>query len=145
MPPFVLEMSTDRDVVNTPVSAKWGSVAGRFHWSAVKAMNLSLINGSTIIVVAHGNNSEIGNDKPGTIDIDAETFLAIVAGNMANGGSPASVYISACADKIAEFAARVCIAAGNNYVWQKTRIFGHADPVIGEVPGPKSLAWFEIF
>lgn len=141
----VLEMSTDPDIVETPLNAAWNPVTHRFHWNQVAATNLNIAGGSTIVVVAHGDGTEIGNADPGVVDINSQIFLALVHGNMANGTVPNAVYISTCAPGIAEFAANVSLSARQNQVWANTRIFGHADPVIGPVPPPNDIAWIEIY
>jgi hypothetical protein len=141
---IVMQMSTNQDILNTQLNAAWNPVTNRYTWAQVSAMNLNIAGGATIVVIAHGNGTEIGNAQPGTIDVNAETFLALIQGNMA-GAAPAAIYISTCGPGIAEFAAGVRIAAQNNQIWAATRIFGHSDPVAGPVPPPNDIRWFEIF
>lgn len=140
---IVMQMSTDPDIVNTPLDAAWNPIANRYSWAQVSAMNLNIAGGATVVVIAHGNGNEIGNAAPGTVDINAETFLALVQGNMI--AAPASIYISTCGPGIAEFAANVRIAAENNQIWNATSIFGHSDPVAGPVPPPGDIRWIQIF
>ncbi|SCC51321.1 hypothetical protein GA0061070_10323 [Kosakonia oryziphila] len=142
---IVMLMSTDADIVNTQLNAAWNPVTNRYTWAQVNPMNLNIINGATIVVIAHGNGTEIGNAAPGVVDINAETFLALVQGNMANNAVPARIYISSCGPGIAEFAANVRIAAQNNQIWHNTRIFGHSDPVSGPVPPANDIRWTQIF
>ncbi len=142
---YVLIMSTDADIIDTPLNEAWDPITGRYQWNQVQNMNLQLPNGATIIVIAHGNGAEIGNEDPGTIDINATTFLALIQGNMAANAVPGAIYISTCATNIAEFAAGVKLAAEQNKIWKHTKIFGHYDPAIGPVPPPGTLAWVQIF
>jgi len=141
---IVFEMSTDVDIRNTQLAPAWAPIT-RYNWAQVSAINLNLPTAQTVVVIAHGNGTEIGNADPGTIDIDAATFLALVQGNMQDGAIPAAVYISTCGPGIAEFAANVRLLAEQNQVWQNTRIYGHSDPVSGPVPPPGDIRWFEIF
>lgn len=142
---IVMQMSTDADIVNTTLDVAWNPITNRYSWAQVSPANLNIAGGATIVVIAHGNGSDIGNAEPGTIDIDAETFLVLIQGNMANNAVPASIYISTCGRDIAQFAASVKIAAENNQIWSNTRIFGHSAPVAGPVPPPNDVRWFEIF
>lgn len=141
---YVMEMSTDADIINTTVNVAWNPITQRYTWHQVSATNLGIPAPATIIVIAHGNNNEIGNAGLG-VDIDAEYFLVLVQQNMAPGPSPDAVYISTCGRGIAEFSAAVRIAAENNQIWQNTRIYGHCDPVSGPVPPPSDIRWVEIF
>jgi hypothetical protein len=141
----VLEMSTDADIVRTQLNDAWNPVLNRHSWAQVSATNLAIAGGETIVVIAHGSPAEIGNQALGTVDVNAETFLVLIQGNMAVGTVPAAIYISACGQGIAQFAAAVRIAAESNHVWDATRIFGHSDPVAGPVPAPTNLSWFQIF
>lgn len=142
---YVMEMSTDNDIVNTQTNVAWNPITARYNWGQVSAMNLNVPNQATIVVIAHGNGDEIGNADPGTIDIDAELFIALIQGNMANNAMPAAVYISTCGPGIAQFAAAVRIAAENNLIWANTRVYGHSDPVAGPVPPPNDIRWVQIF
>ncbi len=140
---YALYMSTDADITHTPLNHAWNPVT-QYNWAQIQGMNLRMPPGATIVVLAHGNGDEIGNAEPGTIDIDALTFLALIQANM-NGGTPARIYISTCGHQIAEFAARVRLEAENNEIWQHTEIFGHSDPVAGPVPPPNDIRWIQIF
>lgn len=142
---YVMEMSTDNDIVNTQTDAAWNPITARYNWAQVSAMNLNVPNQATIVVIAHGNGDEIGNAQAGVVDIDAETFIALIQGNMANNAMPAAIYISTCGPGIAQFAAAVRIAAENNLIWANTRIYGHSDPVAGPVPPPNDIRWVQIF
>ncbi|MBI5938665.1 MAG: hypothetical protein HY850_12575 [Betaproteobacteria bacterium] len=142
---YVMEMSTDQDIVDTPLDAAWNPINARYDWNQVSAINLGIPNNAIIVVVAHGDGNEIGNAEPGTIDINAQIFLALIQGNMANNAMPASIYISTCGPGIAQFAAAVRLAAEQNDIWVHTRIYGHSDPVAGPVPPPNDVAWVEIF
>ncbi|MDF1798479.1 MAG: hypothetical protein P1V81_04835 [Planctomycetota bacterium] len=141
---IVLEMSTDQNILATQLNAAWDPIAARYPWAQVAASNLQIPAGSTIVVIAHGNGTEIGNAHPGPIDITPQAFLALVQGNMA-AGAPGQIFISTCGPGIAEFAAGVALAAGQNNIWQHTSIFGHSDPVAGPVPPPGDISWFQIF
>lgn len=138
-------MSTDKDIVDTTLNSKWEPIDQRYSWQQVKSMELNVSDRATIVVLAHGNGSEIGNANPGEIDIDASTFLALIQSNMDAHTTPSSVYISTCGPGIAEFAANVRLTAEQNDVWKNTRIFGHNDPVSGPVPPPNDMSWTEIF
>lgn len=142
---YIMNMSTNQDIINTQVNASWLPITERFSWAQVAQMNLNVPENSTIIVVAHGNNGEIGNAKPGIIDIDAHTFLALVQSNMVAVSTPTSIYISTCGQSIAAFAAAVRIAAQNNKIWANTRIFGHNQAISGNVPPQNSIDWVEIY
>ncbi|MBQ1782493.1 MAG: hypothetical protein II007_02440 [Gammaproteobacteria bacterium] len=141
---IVMQMSTDPDIVDTALDAAWQPVTNRYSWAQIKTMNLGIAAAKTIVVIAHGNNTEIGNAKAGKVDIVAETFLALIQGNM-QGAAPAKIFISTCGQGIAQFAARVRLAAEQNDIWSGTKIFGHSDPVYGPVPPPHDVRWFEIF
>lgn len=147
MPTYVLRMSTDADITSTTLDPSWNPIAGNHQWAAIQHGGLNIPGGATIIVIAHGNNKEIGNRNPGAVDINAETFLALIHSNMAGGAAPARIFISACAKDIAGFAAGVRLAAENNRIWANTEIYGHTDPVSGAVPRytPQSLDWTQIF
>ncbi|WP_375770608.1 hypothetical protein NR798_06835 [Archangium gephyra] len=143
---YVMQMSTDQDIINTQLNAAWNPITARYSWLQVSGMNLGIPAGATIVVIAHGDANEIGNAQPGTVDIDASTFLALIQGNMAQGAVPAAIYISTCGPGIPQFAAAVRMAAQQNRIWaNNTRIFGHSDPISCPVPAPNSQAWFEIF
>lgn len=90
---YVMEMSTDTDIINTQLNAAWDLIAARYEWRQVKAMSLNIVNPATIVIIAHGNGKEIGNATPGTIDIEAETFLTLIQGNMAPNQVPNAIYI----------------------------------------------------
>lgn len=140
-----MEMSTDHDITTTVLNQAWNPIQNRYNWNQVRATNINLNGGQTIVVIPHGDGNEIGNKVPGTIDIDAQTFLALIQGNMTAGTSPASIYISTCGPGIAQFAAAVRLAAQQNRIWNHTSIFGHSDPVAGPVPPPNDIRWFQIF
>ena len=142
---IVLEMSTDADIIATGLDPAWNPVTQRYAWAAVSGMNLNIAGGATLVVVAHGNGQEIGNANAGVVDINAETFLALIQSNMAAGTVPAAIYISTCAPGIAQFAAGVRLAAEGNQIWHATRIFGHYNPVAGNVPPSTDIRWDEIF
>lgn len=142
---YVMLMSTDGDILNTPLNRAWNPIAGRFLWNQVSQMNLELRDADRIIAIAHGNGTEIGNQKAGRVDIDAETFLALVQSNIHDSRPPLEVYISTCGEGIAEFAAAVYHAAKNNNVWKNTAIYGHSEAVAGQVPPPGDISWFGIF
>lgn len=144
MPLYVLEMSTDADIRATTLASGWPAVTTRFPWASVQTGGWNLPQGSTIIVVAHGNNDEIGNATPGTVDVTPAAFLALVHSGMANGAMPEAVYVSACSHHIAGFAAQVRLLAQDNAVWHRTRIFGHSEAIAGPVPSPTALGWYEI-
>jgi hypothetical protein len=143
---YVMEMSTDADIIATPLDAGWGHATARYNWGQVSQMNLGINDAAaTIIVIAHGNNTEIGNAEPGVVDVTAEAFLADIQGNMFGNITPTAIYISTCGHEIAEFSAAVRIAAQNNQIWQNTRICGHCDPVSGPVPPQNDDRWVQIF
>ncbi|MCU5782086.1 hypothetical protein MA04_01386 [Alcanivorax balearicus MACL04] len=141
----VFELSTDNDIRNTQLHSNWGPVLARYAWDQIHPCHLNLAGAITLVVVAHGNGCEIGNEDPDTIDIDESVFLALVQGNMANNAIPTSIYISTCGLGIAEFSARVRLAAQQNEIWHGTQIFGHSDAVAGEVPPPGDIRWVQIF
>ncbi len=144
---YVMLMSTNQDIVTTQLVKAWDPIAGRYSWAQVidTAPSLDLPSGATIVVIAHGDNDEIGNQPPGTIDINASVFLALITSNMAQGAMPGSIYISACAKSIAGFAASVRLGAQANKIWKNTKIYGHTTSIVGDVPSPNSVVWTEIF
>ena len=142
---IVMEMSTDANIVGTQLDPAWPAVTARYTWAQIGGMNLNIANGASIVVVAHGNGNEIGNQNAGVVDIDALTFLADVQGNMAAAAVPAAIYISTCNAGIAQFAANVRIQAGLNQIWGNTRIYGHANPVAGNVVPPNDIRWYQMF
>ena len=141
---YVMEMSTNADIVNTGLNAAWNPITARYHWAQIQNGGQGIPAGATIVVIAHGNGDEIGNAVPGVVDITAEAFLAVVHTNMA-AGSPAAIYLSTCSPGIAQFTAAVRIAAQNNNIWAHTRLYGHNDAQIGPVPAPRQMAWTQIF
>ncbi|WGS45276.1 hypothetical protein LFL97_21245 [Burkholderia sp. JSH-S8] len=142
---YVLEMSTDADIRQTQLNAAWGNAVTRFSWGQVSQGGLNIPGGSTIIVVAHGNNSEIGNAAAGIVDVDEAVLLATVHSCMAANAAPARVYLSTCGKGLAIFTARVRITATQNQVWRGVELFGHHEAVSGPVPPATALAWSQIF
>ncbi|CAB3708824.1 hypothetical protein LMG24238_04060 [Paraburkholderia sediminicola] len=142
---YVLEMSTDADIRQTQLDPAWGNAVTRYSWAQVSQGGLNIPNGSTIIVVAHGNDTEIGNAASGTVDINESVFLATVHGCMAGGAVSARVYLSTCGTGLATFTARVRIVATQNQVWRGVQLFGHHNAVAGLVPSTTALAWTQIF
>jgi hypothetical protein len=142
---YVLEMSTDADIRQTQLDAAWGNAVTRYSWAQVSHGGLNIPAGSTIIVVAHGNDTEIGNAAPGTVDINESVFLATVHACMAANAAPARVYLSTCGTGLAIFTARVRIVATQNQVWHGVQLLGHHDAVAGPVPPSTALAWTQIF
>ncbi|RQR53194.1 hypothetical protein DIE18_30815 [Burkholderia sp. Bp9125] len=142
---YVLEMSTDGDIRQTQLNAAWGNAVTRYSWAQVSRGGLNIPAGATIIVVAHGNDTEIGNATAGTVDINEAVFLATVHACMAANAAPARVYLSTCGTGLATFTARVRIAATQNQVWRGVQLFGHHNAVAGPVPSATALAWTQIF
>lgn len=141
----VFEMSTDADIQGTALDPAWPAVTARYGWNQVSQINLGLAGGQTIVVIAHGDGTEIGNAQPGTIDINAAIFLALIQGNTRTAQAPAAIYLSTCGPGIAEFAAHVRLLAERNEIWHATEICGHARAAVGPVPPPGDAAWVEIF
>jgi hypothetical protein len=143
---YVLVMSTDQDIINETLDPDWDE-ATTYQWEQIQPGNLDIPDRATVIVVAHGNNDAIGNAGAGVVDINAAVFLALVQSNMAAGAAPARVFISACAENIAGFAGQVALLARENNIWHQTEIFGHTDPVAGQVPAyrPRSHTWAVIY
>ena len=141
---YVFEMSTDRDIRATGLHGSWEPFT-RYAWENVRQGGLNIPAGATIVVIAHGNSSEIGNAQHGEVDINAEAFLATVQSNMSGNSQPRAVYISPCGMGIAEFAANVRILAEQNAVWSQTAIFGHNDAVFDNVPPASDTSWTQIF
>ncbi|PCE34213.1 hypothetical protein [Burkholderia ubonensis] len=142
---YVLEMSTDADIRQTQLHVAWGNAVTRYAWAQVSHGGLNIPGGATIIVIAHGNNTEIGNANAGAVDVDESVFLATVHACMAGGAAPGRVYLSTCGAGLAVFTARVRIAATQNRVWHGVQLFGHHEAVTGPVPPPTTLAWSQIF
>lgn len=143
---IAITMSTDLDIINTPLNPAWNPIAHRYTWAQVSAMNLAIPHGATIVVIAHGHDTEIGNDQAGTgVDVNATTFLALIQSNMAPGATPGNVYISACTSGIAGFAAAVAIAARQNQAWAHVGVYGPTAPVIGPVPPANNTTWARMY
>ena len=140
----VLIMSTDADIISTTLNAGWHPIRSRNAWAQVSAGGLAIPNGDTIVVIAHGHGTEIGNATAGVVDIDPTRFLQLVRGNMAGGANPGAIYISTCNKNIAEFAANVRIRAENVGGWGATKMFGHSKSPTGPVPPPGTVDWIEI-
>jgi hypothetical protein len=141
---YVLKMSTDYDILYTEISAEWGPITAEYNWSEIQRGNLQIPEGATIIVIAHGNNNEIGNKYSGTVDINGELFLYYIVINMKNGLPPAKIFISTCGEKIPGFADKVSQLARVNAIWKNTDIFGHKSEVSGPVPFSKDHRWIKI-
>jgi hypothetical protein len=147
---YVLEMATDTDIVQTTLNAGWNPISGRYNWASVNGKTCNLPAGCTVVVIAHGNQKEIGNSNSGTIDINAASFLNLILSNCANGktGLPARIFLSACAPNgLAQFTADVVIEAEKQGIWGKVEFFGHTASVVGPVPpySSKSLDWTQIY
>lgn len=144
---IVFEMSTDDDIVGTPLSAGWVPESARYTWNQINQPHgLNIPGDAVIVVVAHGTNTTIGNEGP-TLNITADQFLAIVHHHMQPGSVPEAIYISTCGDEIAGFAAGVVLCAEANQMWRHTEIYGHHDDVSGPVPAPSpnSVEWDPIY
>lgn len=146
----VLRMSTDHDIITTGVSGDFGPTT--IHsWATIAASGCNIPDDETVVVVAHGNSTEIGDEDgttPNSIGLDAESFVHTVNANMSNGAQPAAIYISVCGEGLAEFAAGVRVVAKRNGVWANTKIYGHCQSVSGNVPPRSSrgdMGWTEIF
>jgi len=142
---YVMEMSTENDIVNTKLDGAWNPIKARYSWARVSGGKNSIPNGATIVVIAHGEAREIGNVHPGAVDINDATFLALIQSNMAAHAAPAAIYLSTCGTGIAEFAAAVRIAADENKIWHNVRLYGHHDSLAGTVQPPNSIVWTQIF
>lgn len=144
---IVMEMSTDHDIQTTTLNAAWNPVTSRFTWNQIIAHGLHIAQGQRIVVIAHGNNTEIGDAKPTPhgANVDASTFLALIQGNMAQNAHPGEIFISTCGKDIAGFAAAVKLAAQHNAIWHNIRIHGHNTAKAGPVPPPNDLSWTTIF
>jgi len=143
---YVMRMSTDEDILATELAASWYPVDEDYQWDDIEQGGINIPNHATIVVIAHGNNTKIGN-RDDSINIDAKRFLTLIQSNMADGASPARIFISACTKRIAEFTARVRIEAEKQNIWGSTEFYGHKDPVSGPVPPytEKSLEWIRIY
>lgn len=140
----VLKMATDDDILETKLSRGWGIPDREYNWNEIQTGNLRMPKDSKIVVIAHGNNDEIGNKDPGTVDITGELFLYYIVINMENGSFPSNIYLSTCGEKIPGFAKRVYDLANDNTIWKNTRIFGHKEEVSGDVPPENDPRWIEI-
>lgn len=141
---YVLLMSTDQDIIGTPIAAEWGHLS-RYQWGTIYAGGIGLPDHCTIIVIAHGNDVSIGNEGD-SITIQAHSFIDLIQRNMMSPeAKPDHIYISACSPNgHAQFAANVIIAAEDT-IWPNTVIYGHRDYVDGAVPGPSSGMWTPIY
>ena len=107
-------------------------------------------NGARIVVIAHGHDTEIGNEDPVRnpgVDITPEVFLALIHSNMAHGAVPSAIYLSTCGTGIAGFTANVRRAAKQNNIWRNVHLYGHHDKQAGTVqpPTPNNVTWTRIF
>lgn len=143
---IVFVMSTDEDIVGTKLHTDWGSVSKTFSWEEISERRHNVSEGEVIVVVAHGNNEQIGNAE-GDPGINAACFVQLVQANMAPDAKPSAIYISTCGKDIAGYAASVRLYAEENELLGGTRLLGHDSSVAGEVPSPhlKGSTWVEIF
>ncbi|MBD9442861.1 hypothetical protein [Pseudomonas sp. PDM04] len=143
---IVFAMTYEQDIASTPLDPGWPGETHRFGLNQIKnPPSLNVPAGAVIVVVAHGNNKELGD--PGRAGISAGEFVNLVHANMQGGQAPSAIYISSCSDDIAEYAARVCLVAQERQIWANTTIFGHHDAVAGSVPPPTSgsVVWEPIY
>jgi hypothetical protein len=142
---YVMYMSTDNDITNTQLNVAWNPITARYNWAQVSGGGNNIPNGATIVVIAHGNDGEIGNARAGVVDINATTFLVCIQNNMAHHAAPAAIYLSTCGSGIAGFTAAVRIAAEQNAIWRNVHLYGHSDSQGGAVQPPNSIVWTPIF
>jgi hypothetical protein len=138
-------MCTDADIIATQLNRAWNPITSRYTWQQVSGMNLDIPGGATIVVIAHGNSTEIGNAQAGVVDVNPQKFLELIRGNMAQGAAPAAIYISSCGRTIAEFTGAVGLEAERSQLWPETPFYGHSDPVTGDVPPRTALSWRPIY
>lgn len=143
---YILEISTYRDILDTQVNPGFPLPFQRFHGGKITPGDLNIPQGAVIIVIAHGNDDEIGNANDNIVALNAETFIATITANMANNAQPARIYISACGQRgLATFAAKIALIAQNEQIWLGTEIYGHIDSIHGNVPGPNDNRWTAIY
>jgi hypothetical protein len=141
---YLFIMSNDYDIRNTNLNDSWGEYE-RKSFRDITSKKFKLLNGQTIIVSAHGNNQEIGDANDGGWSYSPSQFIDTIQGVMGVGAEPSKLYISACAVRLAEYAAKVRIEAEKRGIWNNTQIFGNHDAVPMDVPSPPpNLAWVEI-
>lgn len=142
----IFEMSTDTDIVGTPLHPDWGDDITRFNWEEVNGGGNHVSNDEVIVVIAHGNNQQIGNSR-GDPSIDAAWFMRLVQANLSPGATPSAIYISTCGKDIAGYTAGVRIYAEEHQLLGETRLFGHESTVAGVVPPPdlQGSTWVEMF
>jgi hypothetical protein len=143
---IIFEMSTDADIVGTALHPDWGADIRRFNWQEVSNGGHHVSDGEVIVVIAHGNNQQIGNtsDDP---SIGPARFVALVQANLSPDATPSAIYISTCGQNIASYTAGVRISAEKSQLLGGTRLLGHDSPVAGVVPPPdlEGSTWVEIF
>lgn len=139
---YVFEMTTDQEIRDTDLHESWNPTT-RYEWEEVRRGGLNIPAEATIVVIAHGDGNEIGNENPGEVDISAEVFLVYIQNCMAGNFQPGSIYLSTCGTGIAEFSANVRIIAEQNEIWSQTSIFGHHDAVSCRVPPATDMSWTE--
>lgn len=137
--PYVMQFSTDTDIVRTQIHTNWGTVSNRYSWAQIQAGALGVPVGQTIVIIAHGSATEIGNATPGTVDLTASDLVDSIVKNVV--GDPRAIYISTCDHNIANFASGVRIEADRRGIWANTSIFGHRDAMSGTVPPPNDIGW----
>lgn len=141
---YVLCMSTDHDILTTQLDSGW-NVIHRNSWRQIQQGNCNIPAGSNIVVIAHGNDEEIGNAEPGEVDINADYFLSLIEVNIQ--GPPQNIFISVCQPGgMAQFAARVVNAINANSDWMQVTVFGHEIEIDGKVPNPDDESlWTPIY
>lgn len=137
-----MQVSTDSDIVRTQLHTNWGVVSNRYSWAQIQAGSLGVPVGQTIVIIAHGSATEIGNATPGTVDLTASDLVDKIANNVV--GDPGAIYISTCDHDIANFASYVRLEADKRGIWKNTSIFGHRDAMSGKVPPPNDVGWNEM-
>jgi len=118
----------------------------RFHWGQITPGDLNIPQGAVSVVIAHGNDDEIGKANDNILALNAEIFIATITTNMANNAQPTTIYISACGQRgLATFAAKIALIAQNEQIWLGTEIYGQIDSIHGNVPGPNDNRWTAIY
>jgi hypothetical protein len=149
MTTYVLEMSTDPEILNTALHPNWPQPWRRHQWAAVSAGGLNIPN-NDIVVIAHGAPTEIGNHDAGTVDITPDQFVQHIAANMAVGAVPSHIYISVCQTTHANFAALVHFAierqrAAGTLLWASTPpVSGHSNSISGRIPVSTGVEWAHV-
>lgn len=131
-------------------SAQWGPTlvipANLAQADATQAIAYALTflqPNTPLLLNAHGSDTELGdaNNGPGDWTWNVNTIAGILAAVLGNGYA-GPILISACANQITNFSARLAVALQNGQALNRVWIYGYnrAVPVNQVFPDPNNLA-----